>query len=718
MIKYKLIVSLKGHPVNLWQRFLVWLTRPPTPEKPTPLMATMLIARRAMYAEEYDEALLALEEAEKLAQEQSDPTRLVDLVLSRADIYIEQSRFDEAEHIILETKQRMEMTRLRAPQAYTLCTLGVLEQARGRIEDARASYEQAMKIANTAHALGAESRAEAHMADIYLLEGNANYAIHLFRQALPKLEGLGDIELLPYFLIRLSEALLQIGHTPEAEGVLQNAHLKASQLNHRRFIRRAVLVMAMRSLEAGSYSTAYQQYNEALALYPAYLQQSMGYARTLADLGLTMLRTNNALGAVNKVREGLLIAQHGDDKALKARLNAILGMAQHRTGHLDEALSALQQASPDLPNDAFGLAAHRTLATVLTSQGQYEAAIEAYQRAHRMALVARLPLEAAHTQMQLARFYEQRRDLKSALEQAQAAYALYEQETAHGRMALTSCFMGGVREQMGHGKRGLKDYEQALTRLSYIQDEGQKASVLALCANAYTDAGDMESAESFFQQAIEIAKKIGESASESAYRIDYGRFLLLVNDISPAVAALLEGRMLAEPLHLPRLIALQSDRIAQCSRALDTLEAALKLHDEALDRSARLKDVLLEAEFQLHKGQTLHLLNRTTEAAVILYKALYTIRAQEHPPLLTKALTLLAETELATQPDKAAEKLQEAATLVQGSYSKRLLVSVRRVQADLCAQQGDLDKAKETWVEVESLLKMLRMPITEPAWME
>lgn len=703
--------------MNLWQRFFVWLTRPPTPEEPTPLMATMLIARRAMYAEQYDEALLALEEAERLAQEQNDPTRIVDLVLSRADVYIELGRYDEAEQILNETRQRMETTKLRAPQAYTLCTLGVLAQARGRIEDARTAYEQALKIARGARALGAESRAEAHLADVYLLEGNASYAIHLFRQAIPRLEGLGDIELLPYFLIRLSEAMIQIGHTAEAEGVLQNAHLKASQLNHRRYIRRATLLMASRSLEAGSYSTAYQQFNEAIALYPASLQQSMGYARTLADLALTMLRTNNALGAVNKVREGLLIAQKGDDNALKARLNAILGMAQYRTGRLDDALIALQQASPDLPNDAFGLAAHRTLATVLTSQGKHDEAVEAYQRAHRMALAARLPMEAAHTQMQLARFYEQRRDLKSALDQAQAAFAIYEQETAHGRMALTLCFMGEVREQMGNGKRGLKDYEQALTRLSYIQDEGQKAAVLAMCANAYTEAGDMESAESFFQQAIEIAKRQGESATEAAYRIDYGRFLLLVNDISPAVASLLEGRMLAEPLHLPRLVAIQSDRIAQCSRVLDTLEAALTLHDEALDRSAQLKDALLEAEFQLHKGHTLHLLNRATEAAVLLYKALYTIRTKEHPPLLVEALTLLAETELATQPEKAAEKLQEAATLVQGSYSKRLLVGVRRVQADLYAQQGDLEKAKETWTEVESLLKMLRMPITAPEWM-
>src|SRR5829696_7827100 len=144
----KLMMSLKGHSVNLWQRFLVWLTRPPTPEEPTPFMATMLIARRSMYAEQYDEALLALEEAEKLAQEQNDPTRIVDLVLSRADIYIEQGRFAEAERIILDMKQRMETSRLRAPQAYTLCTLGVLAQAMGRIEDARTAYEQALKVAH------------------------------------------------------------------------------------------------------------------------------------------------------------------------------------------------------------------------------------------------------------------------------------------------------------------------------------------------------------------------------------------------------------------------------------------------------------------------------------------------------------------------------------------------------------------------------------------
>lgn len=704
--------------MNVWERFLVWLTRPPTPEEPTPLVTAMLKARKAVYAEQYDEALAALTESEALAQEQKQPLLLVDIGLSRADIYIEQERFAEAERVLMETKQLAETTRQRAPQAYTLCSIGVLAQATERPDDARAAYEQALKVARMSKAIGAESRAEAHLADMYLLmEGNASYAIHLFRQALPRLEGLGDIELLPYFLIRLSEALMQIGHVTEAEGVLQNAHAKAGQLGHKRFLRRATLLMASRALEMNSYATAYQHYNEALALYPPALQQSVGYARTLSDLALTMLRTGNALGATNKIREALLISQRVNDRLLTARLNAILGMALHRTNRLDEARTSLQLASPDLPNDAFGLTAHRTLAQVLAAQNQPEAAVDAYQQAHRMALAARLPLEAAHTQMQLARFYEQKRDLKSALDQAQAAYALYEQESAHGRMALAACFMGSVREQMGQGKRGLKDYEQALTRLSYIQDEAQKAAVLAQCANAYTDAGDMESAESFFQQAIEIAKRIGDSATEAAYRIDYGRFLLLVNDIRPAVTTLLEGRMLAEPLHLPRLIALQSDSIAQCSRVLDTLEAALTLHDEALDRAAQLKDAMLEAEFQLHKGQTLFLMKRETEAAVLLYRALYTIRAQEHPGLLIEALTLLAETELNTQPDKAAEKLQEAATLVQGSYSKRLLVGVRRVQAELLAKQGDPEKARETWLEVESLMKMLRRPITPPAWL-
>jgi len=677
----------------------------------------MLIARRAVYAEQYDEALLALQEAEALAEEQNHPTLKVDIVLSRADIYIEQGRFADTERIILEMKQHTETTRHRAPQAYTMCSLGVLLQATGRVEEARAAFEQAGKIARGVHALGAESRSEAHLADVYLLEGNASYAIHLFRQAIPKLEGVGDIELVPYFLIRLSEALMQGGQTTEAEGVLQNAHAKATQLNHRRFIRRATLLLASRALEAGSYATAYQHYTEGLALYPAAQQQSVAYARTLADLALTMLRTGNALGAVNKVREALVITPRETDKPLTARLNAILGMALQRTGRLDEARSALQLAAPDLPGDAFGLTASRTLATVLASQGQHEAATEAYQQAYRMALAARLPLEAAHTQMQLARFYEHRRDLKAALEQAQAAYALYEHETSHGRMALTSCFMGDVREQMGQGKRGLKDYEQALTRLSYIQDEAQKAAVLVQCANAYTDAGDMDSAESFFQQSIDIARRVGDTATEAAYRIDYGRFLLLVDDIKPAVAALLEGRQLAEPLHLPRLVALQSDRIALCSRSLDTLEAALTLHDEALDRSAQLKDPLMEAEFQIHKGETLNLLDRTTEAAVILYRALYSIRSQDHPPLLINALTVLAEAELVSQPEKAAEKLQEAAALVQNSYSKRLLLGVRRVQAHLYVQQGDLAKAKDTWVEVESLLRMLRMPVTPPSWM-
>ena len=55
-----------------------------------------------------------------------------------------------------------------------------------------------------------------HLADTYLHDGNASYAAHLLREALPKLTMPSDVEMSSYFVGLLGQALIQNGQ--EAEG--------------------------------------------------------------------------------------------------------------------------------------------------------------------------------------------------------------------------------------------------------------------------------------------------------------------------------------------------------------------------------------------------------------------------------------------------------------------------------------------------------------------
>ena len=90
---------------------------------------------------------------------------------------------------------------------YTLVTLGTLEEGRGNWEEARSYYEQARSVAaKTAAVWAAKDARLGHLAGTYLREKNASYAVHLLREALPKLNVSGDIELSSYFVGQLGRA--------------------------------------------------------------------------------------------------------------------------------------------------------------------------------------------------------------------------------------------------------------------------------------------------------------------------------------------------------------------------------------------------------------------------------------------------------------------------------------------------------------------------------
>src|SRR5690606_24958050 len=103
----------------------------------------------------------------------------------RADIMIAQGELETAEFFLKELRQDCEGRGIKAPLAYALASLGYLEQKRGKWTAAQEFYETARETANGIKTDGATGRATAHLAEVYLHDKNANYAIYLLDEALP-----------------------------------------------------------------------------------------------------------------------------------------------------------------------------------------------------------------------------------------------------------------------------------------------------------------------------------------------------------------------------------------------------------------------------------------------------------------------------------------------------------------------------------------------------
>jgi tetratricopeptide (TPR) repeat protein len=706
--------------MNFLERMLVWFTTK-RPEPLSPLASFMLQARRAQYAENYDESLRLLDEAEELAKQQHEITALVDITLSKADNYIYQEQYAEAEQLINELKQRTEAANHRAPLAYSLCSAGMLAQLKGQDADARAMFERALKIARTVRAIGAEARAEAHLADTYLREGNASYAIHLLRDALPRMENSGDTELLPYFMLRLGEALAISGTVSEAIKVLEQALVKASEIQHRRYSRQIQRVLGEQSLNQGNYAQARTYFEAALSSFPQHKTSQTLHTAIQIQLSLTLLRQGEFPAALKNAQEALERASQLADAALIARAQAVIGMtctAQNDAPHALAALQAAIEYEAQQPHRSFYIELLRVQAQAYMLSGEHEQAHNLYHRAIEQAVAADLPgaIAQAHTDNGL--LYERERQLHEALNQYNEAYKRYDAAHEQGQAARLYCYIGRVRSHLGQGKRALKDYEQALTRLGYVNDISLRGLVLAEVALAYMDYGDMDSTEGFFTQAIEAAEQSGDKIAEATRRTHYGRFLALIGDARPAITSLMEARSVAQSHKLQLLSVIQADGLALAYRVLLDDKQAQYHHAECFTLLEAQPNDEWRAICQIHRGQT-YLAQNDVEQAVALFNAARQIGETAHyPAIVARAHIGLALAAIQRQqPAEAVPHLEAAASITQQSYSRRLQAELYLAQSQSAAALGKADEAQTHWQEAEKIMKTLRMPMPQPVWL-
>lgn len=131
--------------MNVIDEILNWLglSTPSTKPEKNPVHELLEAGQRAKRAEDFPTALEALSRAGQMAETKRDLTALAVITLHRAEIYIYQSNWSEAEQILLNLRHKAQNTGQRTQMAYTLDMLGVLAQAKGDWGEARAYFEQA-----------------------------------------------------------------------------------------------------------------------------------------------------------------------------------------------------------------------------------------------------------------------------------------------------------------------------------------------------------------------------------------------------------------------------------------------------------------------------------------------------------------------------------------------------------------------------------------------
>lgn len=694
----------------------------PNPET-NALRETLDAGQRAKRAEDYPRALETLQTAMNMAHTAQDSTAIAVIALNQADVYIRQKQWQEADQLLQKTYRNAKETNQKTQMAYLLSALGTLAQAQGDWAGAAHHYEEALETARMGHALGAEGRALGFLADTYLHDANASYATHLFRDALPKLNMTGDIELSSYFVGRLGEALIASGSDTEGDQLLDRAQRLARQMGYRMYERLWSAVLGKRAAGQGRHQDAYKQYAHFLTLADKTIP-SAETADVLCQLSRVCLSLHEIREAQDYAARAVEMSATLGDKILATRAKGVLGMALVADKKFADAIPYLQEAAQEYAAQIADVSEIDILRNLAAAQAETnpEDALATYKQAADRAEKTGARLELAQTRRDLGQLFSRGRKMHDAIREWTAALAIYDAEHQPAQVARLLCDMGAARKYLGQGPRALKDYEDALMKLNTLNDDWEtRGLVLSNAANAYVDQGDMESADSFFNESIAIARRLGNDAAEATRRGNYGWFLLSTGKPQQAISALEYALRMSKSMQLNLQSAIQTDNLGLAYDNLGNYPKALEHHQAALEMVAPLKNLHWEASFKINTGLTLLELGQTPEAIALLEAVLAQGRADSDIELIIRAQTGLARTALKQdQPGAVTAALDEAIGMARKADMRRLLAEALSVYSEQQAALQQPERSSSLWDEAQKLFRMLNSPQAklQPAWLD
>lgn len=563
-----------------------------------------------------------------------------------------------------------------------------------------------------------------HLADTYLRDNNASYAVHLLREALPKMNSSGDIELSSYFVGRLGQALLATGQDAEGDQMLGRALRLAEHLRYRRFERLWHLALGERAAMQGRDAEAYKHFEATLTTMPDDAPERLEIFREMAKVCLNLDKGTQAL---HYARRAVEFAP--DDPVTQGVLGAVL----RANGKSGEALPHLKAAVEHATaSSQFDGTIWRSLAAAQSDTGDHDAALETFQQA--LEHVRKLEssdwrLEEARIQRDFGVFYARHNQPQQALKAWSAALEIYQNHNYHAQVARLYSDIASLRTALGQGQRAMKDYEQALMALNLVHDQETRGVVLANAATAYVEQGDLETAESFFSESIKIAQKLQDRAAEATRRGNYGWFLLATGRTQRALAALEYAVKQSEVLDMPLHLAVQTSNLALAHADLGEHEQALALHRRALTLIESMNNPYWLAIIKINLAG--YLLNEAlnapagavdfTEAADLLESALQTGQSIDNSEVIIRAQTGLARVSLLRGDlNDASVRVTESVNQARRMLNRRLLAEALLVTAELHANiPNDHQRAVDLWEEARKLFEMLHHPaaLQPPKWL-
>lgn len=680
---------------------------------------------------DYDKALAEIEQATAIISGYQEAlvneTLPFALRLHTADIYTQQKRYADAQNILLTLQNEAEQHRQKAYLAYVLIALGVWEQEQEQWDLARDYYERALRVSKEYKLLGAEGRAQGHLADTYLHDGNASYASYLLQEAIPKINTSGDMELSSYFVGRLGESFIIEGKKAEGHNLIGRALRIAEQMEYRYYQIRWRTVLATEALREGLYDDARRLLTNVLA------QMSQQSVKDPEKTALILCRLCKVCLRLNDIPAALDYSQQAGEfsEAVSPRLKLLMAVVSGiiaRTIHdYSQAVAHLRMAVDGgyldqtwTEGEFSSVEVLRNLAVAYTEVGEYPLAKTMFDKSLELAEISDDPLDIGAVQRDIGIFYMRQHQLDEALKAWMVALRVYEKRGQYARVARLYCDIAHFRRQNGQFKRAVQDYQMALQTLSSVDDIETRGVILANTAIAFVDYGDMETVDSFFTESIQIAGQLSDRLAEATRRGNYGWFLCITGKPDRALETLEYALRLSEQVGAKTQSAIQTDNIGLVYDNKGDAEKAVYYHAKAWEKLAGSNEIHWRGIVSANLGNSLVSLGKYTEAEQLLDVALQSGKQENDDEVIARALMGLTRLKMAQNAnDDMTEWLNEAQIRADATYSRRLIGDVYALKSRYYAHQEDFERAGDAWQKASALYRLLGLPIsdTQPAWL-
>lgn len=270
----------------------------------------------------------------------------------------------------------------------------------------------------------------------------------------------------------------------------------------------------------------------------------------------------------------------------------------------------------------------------------------------------------------------------------------------------------------GQENRAMRDIEQALMLLSSIDDQQTRGLVLSNAGMLYAAHGEIESAEQFMVESIQIAKELHDPVAEAVRRGNYGWMLTHIGRAQRAMIELKTAHQLSVQHHLLLQAAIQTNNLGLAELGVGNVEAAVAKHQDALAQVIVLDNKRWMSVIQLHLGQMYLKLGRINDAQSEFDSALENARMAKFSEGMIRTLLSLAQVALHRQEfDTAAAHLSEARQLSQSYHTRQTRLELLIVTSQYEAVVGKESEAQSLWNEAEQLYHLLHRPKPIPDWL-